>query len=163
MEADIDRIAKFLLEKGCDSPFSLTFHGMDQLFNPSLFYASSTERLLAFPLSPTRFQLSALEFYQELQEDGLNCERLRTHFAALSSRLASEPSTASPSTVVINNYEEVIKQKDEQIALLEYELRVAKEDVVSQQMELRRMQTLLTAVYGVSLSLVLIPYCCVCV
>ena len=90
------------------------------------------------------YHLSALELHQELQEDGLVNERLRAHFSALASRLTAEPSTAVAG-VVLNNYEELLKQKDERIALLEYELRVAREDVVSQQTELRRLQTLLTS------------------
>lgn len=90
------------------------------------------------------YHLSALELHQELQEDGLVNERLRAHFSALASRLTAEPSTVVAG-VVLNNYEELLKQKDERIALLEYELRVAREDVVSQQTELRRLQTLLTS------------------
>ncbi len=41
---------------------------------------------------------------------------------------------------MLNNYEEQLKQKDERIALLEYELRLAREDAVTLQMELRRLQ-----------------------
>lgn len=67
----------------------------------------------------------------------------------MSSGIAAEP-TATTSGVVLNNYEELMKQKDERIAILEYELRVAKEDIASQQAELQRVQPLMNSMCAVA-------------
>ena len=142
-DADVDRVAKFLLDRGYVSAFRphencLRNHSFPWISLPS------------FPKGMGhRYQLSALELHQELQEEGQVNERLRAHFASLASRLTAEPSSPAASGVVVNNYEELLKQKDERVALLEYELRVAREDIASQQSELRRLQTMMSSVYGV--------------
>eukprot|EP00002_Diphylleia_rotans_P034045 TRINITY_DN7286_c0_g1_i2.p1 TRINITY_DN7286_c0_g1~~TRINITY_DN7286_c0_g1_i2.p1 ORF type:complete len:850 (+),score=168.79 TRINITY_DN7286_c0_g1_i2:62-2611(+) len=92
--------------------------------------------------------LTALEFYHETREDGHELTMLRDWFAthypiAKESADSKESSAANLSTSTSSSSAEY--NKDERIAILEYELRIAREDLDAARQRLSALQAQLQA------------------
>lgn len=119
--------------------------------------AFSNEQVARFLLD-RNLLLTALEFYQELQEDGCELELLRDFFKKESARLEAMQLTHSDSwetssttssshsasnlsgqAATSNQIAQLLKEKENRILLLEYELRLSKEDVEGLRAEVKTL------------------------
>ncbi|KAF0974290.1 hypothetical protein FDP41_006900 [Naegleria fowleri] len=99
-------------------------------------------------LLKNNFMLTALEFYQELLEEGLELKILRDYFENKEYKNVQESTSSNGGGMMIQvdsehtkALEEQLKKKDEKISLMEYEIKLLQSDIVKLKGQMREAFT----------------------